>query len=81
MAACSWEFIFLEENLDHASECFTELLTEVMNQHAPIRKRSVKACSVPWIDDELNKVFEMKNEAKATFLKSNLESDQLIYRN
>ena len=72
-AACPWELIFLEDNFDHASECFTELLTEVMNQHAPI-------CSASWIEVELYKVLEMRNEAKAQFLKSNLQFDQRIYR-
>lgn len=54
LAASPWELTYLEDNLDHASECFTKLLTEVMNRHAPVRKRTAKACSAPWIDDELN---------------------------
>lgn len=50
--------------MDHATECFSHLLTEVMEHHAPVRKGSVKACPAPWIDDKLNKAFMERNKAK-----------------
>lgn len=47
LAASSWELIYLEDNLNHVSECFTKLLTSAMNRHDAVRKRTVKARSVP----------------------------------
>ena len=53
--------------------------TEVMNLHAPVRKQTVKACSAPWIDEEL-KAFLERDEGKDESSRSKLESDQQIYR-
>ncbi len=50
LAVVPWELIYLEDNLAHASERFTEFLAEMMSRHAPIRKRTVKDCCAPWID-------------------------------
>ncbi len=45
-----------------------------------LEKQTIKACSAQWIDEELNKVFMERNEAKAVFLRTKLESDQQLYR-
>ena len=41
LAPVPCELIYLEDDLNHAIECFIDLLTEVMDHHAPIRKRTV----------------------------------------
>ena len=34
LAAVPWELIYLEDDLNHATECFIDLLMEVMDHHA-----------------------------------------------
>ena len=38
LAVVPGALVYLEDNLDHATECFTQLLIEVMEHHAPVRK-------------------------------------------
>jgi hypothetical protein len=80
LAAVSWELIYLEDDLNHATECFIDLLTEVMDYHAPIRKKTVGARPSPWIDDELGEAFSQRNMAKVLAAKSKFEIDEQNYR-
>lgn len=61
----------LEYNLDHTTECFTQLLTEVMEHHAPVKKYTVKAHPASWVDDELSKALYSFVESNTT-----LDSDR-----
>jgi hypothetical protein len=47
LAAVLWELIYLEDDLNHTTECFIDLLTEVMDHHAPVRKSTVGARPSP----------------------------------
>ena len=77
MAAVPWELIYLEDDLNHATECFIDLLTELIDHHAPVRKSTVGAHPSPWIDEE---AFSQRNMAKVLAAKSELEIDELNYR-
>lgn len=39
-------------NVEKALQSFKELLLEVPDKHAPIRKCTVKARKAPWLDEE-----------------------------
>lgn len=45
-----------------------------------VKKRTIKAHSAPWIDDELSKAFKERNNAKVVATKSKLDSDILKCR-
>ena len=70
LAAVPWELIYVENDLNHATECFIDLLMEVMDHHGPS----------PWIDDELGEAFSQRNMAKVLATKSKLEIDEQNYR-
>ena len=57
LAAVPWELIYLEDDLNHTTECFIDLLTEEMDHHDPIRKCTVAARPSPWIDDKLGEAY------------------------
>ena len=40
LAAVPWELINLKDDLTHATKCFIDLLMEVMDYQAPVRKRT-----------------------------------------
>ena len=59
LAAVPWELIYLEDDLNHATGCFIDLLTEVMDHNA--RKSTVGARPSPWIDDQLGEASSQRN--------------------
>jgi hypothetical protein len=45
-AGVPWELIYLEDDVNQPTQCFIDLLTEVMDHHASVRKRTVGARSI-----------------------------------
>ena len=52
---------------------------ELVDKHAPLRKRSVKNSSAPWIDDELRALMLQRDKAKAVAQKSGNTTDIMCY--
>jgi len=38
---------------------------EIVDKHAPIRKRSIKGNNAPWLDTELKSIMRERDNAKA----------------
>ncbi|KAI8519267.1 hypothetical protein Bbelb_025240 [Branchiostoma belcheri] len=52
------------------------LFTQVVDQHAPVRKSSVRSTPAQWVDGDLRELMNAKKEAQA----SGLSSDDEIYK-
>lgn len=62
-----------------------DLLTKVIEHHAPVRKRIVKLHPGPWTDNELSKAFMERSKAKVwqnyKKLKLNRKKKASLYKN
>jgi len=52
---------------------------EIVDKHAPIRKRSIKGNNAPWLDTELKSIMRERDNAKAETLKSKSDMDERYY--
>lgn len=41
-----------------------DIMNKIIDKYAPLRKRSVKAKNVPWLDDELRSLMLQRDKAK-----------------
>ncbi|KAI8495038.1 hypothetical protein Bbelb_270240 [Branchiostoma belcheri] len=55
-------------------------LRVVADQHAPVKKRTVRTNLANWVDDELRDVMRLRDEARREALASGLASDLCIYK-
>ena len=47
-----WSDVINEEHPDTALDEFMKLLLPVIDEHAPVKKRTVRTVKAPWIDEE-----------------------------
>ncbi len=80
LAAVPRDFVYLEDEIDCAFDCFSKLFTDVVDHHAPIMKRTIKAKPSLWVDQQLREAIAQRDEAKAVASWSGLVSDIMIYR-
>ena len=60
----SWAEVYKQRHPDEASEIFMKLLMPVVEEHAPLKKSTVRTTKAPWMDEELKSVITQRNEAK-----------------
>lgn len=51
-----WSAVLKEDDPNLALATFTELLTPIMDRHAPVRKQTVRNKMAPWLDQELKEI-------------------------
>lgn len=66
-------------NVEKALQSFKELLLEVPDKHAPIRKCTVKARKAPWLDEEQKDLLAQKDRKKKVSIKCSDAADWKSY--
>ncbi|CAH1242796.1 Hypp6976 [Branchiostoma lanceolatum] len=80
IANLPWTLVELFEDVDDALDVFMLLFSTVVDFHAPVRRFTVRANSVPWLDAELREAMAMRDEAKTEADKYGLHSDREVYK-
>ncbi len=75
-----WSEVFLQTDPDKALCAFNDILMRIADNHAPIKKFTVKNVNTPWLDAELKENLKERDQAKSTAGSSNLKSDWQVYR-
>ena len=71
--------ILLLEDSEAAFKVFDDTLTGVIDQHAPVRKATVRTVNSPWLDRETKEHMIERDQAKQIALSSGIKSDWQIY--
>lgn len=74
-----WSDVFQENYVNIALKHFMDKLVKLVDKHAPLRKRSVKGSSAPWLDGELRSLMLQRDNAKAAAHKSVCSLDRNNY--
>lgn len=53
-----WSEVYKENDANIALKIFMDRFVKLVDQHAPLRKRSVKGSCALWIDDELRSLMQ-----------------------
>ena len=75
-----WSTVLHNEDPNTALEAFNGMLIPVMNKHAPVKKKTVRSTTAPWLDNELRQHMTQRNNVKAEAIKSNDAAKWSIYR-
>ncbi|KAI8507846.1 hypothetical protein Bbelb_140860 [Branchiostoma belcheri] len=75
-----WHLIYNESDVNMALHVLTTILNDVADSHAPVKKRTVRSNTAPWLDDELRELMHLREEARRESISSRLESDVLVYK-
>lgn len=68
-----------QQDVNIALKTFMDKLMEVVNKHAPLRKKSVRGNSTPSVDSELRSLFLQRDKDKGVAQKSRYYADRKIY--
>ena len=58
----------------------TEIYTEVLNRHAPLKKKVIRGNNAPFMTKELRKAIMSKSKAKNNYLKWKSRENFLAYK-
>ena len=75
-----WSTVLQEEDPNTALNVFNKLLMPIIDKHAPLKKRTVRNVSSPWLDQELRHYMAQRNEAKVQAIKSGDTQQWDLYR-
>ncbi|KAI8505783.1 hypothetical protein Bbelb_161360 [Branchiostoma belcheri] len=75
-----WHLVYNFDDVNQATEMFSDILQDTCDRHAPIRKFTVRSSAAPWLTQDILELMEMRNEAKREAKTSGLESDWAVYR-
>ena len=65
----------LFDNVDKAYESFINLFSNIINDIAPIKEKSIKGTSKSWFNNEVVQCIDKREKLKQTFSKSKLKQD------
>lgn len=74
-----WSDMSQENDANTALNIFMDKLMRLVDKHAPLRKRSVKNSSAPWIDEELRALMLERDKVKAVAQNSGHTADRICY--
>lgn len=75
-----WSTVLQEEDPNTALNVFNSLLMSIIDKHAPVKKRTVRNVTSPWLDQELRQYMAQRNQAKAEAIKSDDALQWVLYR-
>lgn len=74
-----WNLISDIDDVDASLNLFMDCFMRVVNNHAPLKKFTVKAKSAPWVDTELRSLMAQREEAKKVAVLSDSFEDRKCY--
>lgn len=74
-----WSDVFSQIDPEKAFCAFNETLMRIVDNHAPIKKFTVRNVSTPWLDEELKEYMKERDQAKLIAGSSHFKSDWQVY--
>ncbi|MGL5507016.1 MAG: endonuclease/exonuclease/phosphatase family protein [Paraclostridium sp.] len=74
-----WSEVCQENDVNIALNTFMDIITKIVDKHAPIIKKSVKVKNAPWLDDDLRSLMLQRDMAKYMAQKSGSHFDKQFY--
>lgn len=69
------------DNLDSLVKCYNSTLSSVLDQHAPLRSRTITLRQrAPWFNDDIKKAKREKRKAERRWRSSKLDSDLQLFK-
>lgn len=77
-----WTGLCREKDVNAALNTFMDTINKLIDKHAPLRKRLIKArnCSALWLDYDLKALMLQRDKAKEAAHKSGNDHNTLLYR-
>jgi len=75
-----WHLVSNEQDVNDALHCFMTLFTQVVDEHAPVRKSTVRSSPAQWVDGDLRELMTLRDDAKKEAQASGLSSDYMVYK-
>ena len=75
-----WSIMDMFEDPSDNNEVFNSLYTDILDQHAPLKKSQTRKHRAPWVDLEQWKMMVRRNCLHRRFLKTRFPIDFEIYR-
>lgn len=66
-----WSEVTQEQDPNKAVVVFNNLITKVIDKHAPIRKQAVRNVAAPWLDKDLKQYMKHRDEVRTQAIKTN----------
>uniref|UniRef100_A0A8C7Z1Z2 ribonuclease H n=1 Tax=Oryzias sinensis TaxID=183150 RepID=A0A8C7Z1Z2_9TELE len=76
----NWSTVVQEIDVNASLNTFMETFGKIVEKHAPLRKRTVKSNSAPWLDEELLSLMKRRDNAKKVASNSKHVEDYTNYR-
>lgn len=70
IANIDWTQVLCEEDPDEALELFMNLIMPIIDNHAPLKRMTVRSVVSPWVDNELKEYFTQRDVLKAEAISS-----------
>ena len=64
----SWDEVYKSVTIDDKVSSFNQIVTNLMDKHAPIRTVAIKKPNPPWFTGELLQMISLRNRAREKFL-------------
>ena len=80
IAKLTWEDVLNESEVEKAYDIFERNFIEILNKHAPLKKKRVKNKESPWINDNILQIIRERNKQKQKAKETNLDADWKLYR-
>jgi len=76
----NWSEVILQKDPEKAFQLFDRTLMRIVENHAPIKKFTVRNVNTPWLDQELKDLMKERDLAKQAAITSKIKSDWQVYR-
>ena len=80
LSKVSWEDVLCENDVDNAYLNFETKFNNILNKHAPIRKKSVRNKETPWMNAHIMQKMRERDKMKSQAKSSGCENQWNMYR-
>jgi len=70
-----WQEVYNQNNIDCKLTCFNDILTELMNRHAPYVTKIHKQQSAPWMNNEIKVHIKKRNTLRKVWQRTKNQTD------
>lgn len=74
-----WDEVCAIDDVNTSLNLFMDLFRRIVNNHAPLKKFTVKDNSAPWVDTELKSLMSQRDEAKKAAVLLGSPVDRKLY--
>jgi hypothetical protein len=78
--SAQWSLVYDERDIDCKVEIFNTILTEIMDNHAPLKTKTFKHSSAPWMNDCIREHLKIRNRLRKKYNRSKSTEDLNNFR-